>query len=528
MIHTSTSPAPEIPDLDITSFVLEHAAERGDKPALIDGPSGRELSYAALVEGIRACASGLAARGFAKGDVVGIFMPNVPEYALAFHGAASAGGMSSTVNPLYTAPELTHQMNDSGARFLLTVPPFLDVATEAAAGSGVEEVFVLGEADAVDSAGATPFSELLGDPDQAPQVEIDPADDLAVLPYSSGTTGLSKGVMLTHRNLVANIVQTASQLDVRDDDVFMGALPFFHIYGMTVIMNLGLREGVTIVTMPRFDLEQFLDLVEAYRVSRGFIVPPIALALAKHPAVEGRDLSSIRHVKCGAAPLGPELSEQLAERLDTFVSQGYGLTETSPVTHAIPFEPGGERAGSIGPPVPGTECRIVDPETGEDVTEVGERGELWMRGPQIMSGYLNNPEATAATIDEDGWLHSGDVAVVDSDGYFQIVDRLKELIKYKGFQVAPAELEALILGHEHVSDVAVIGVPDEEAGELPKAFVVAASDELDHEQLMAWVADQVAPQKRVRLVETVDEIPKSPSGKILRRVLKERAPAQPR
>ncbi len=207
------------------------------------------------------------------------------------------------------------------------------------------------------------------------------------------------------------------------------------------------------------------------------------------------------------------------------MSQGYGLTETSPVTHAIPFEPGAERAGSIGPPVPGTECRIVDPETGEDVTEVGARGELWMRGPQIMKGYLNNPEATAATIDEDGWLHSGDVAVVDSDGYFQIVDRLKELIKYKGFQVAPAELEALILGHEAVADVAVIGVADEEAGELPKAFVVPSSDDFDPDELMAWVSEQVSPQKRIRLVELVEEIPKSPSGKILRRQLRDREAA---
>ena len=519
MIHSSKKPTPEIPDLDITSFVMEHAAEHADKAALIDGPSGRELSYGELADGIGACAAGLAGRGFAKGDVLGILMPNLPEYAVAFHGAASAGGMSSTVNPLYTAPELTHQMNDSGARFLLTVPPFLDVAREAADASGVEEVFVIGEGD-----GATPFAELLGDPAEAPEAEIDPTTDLAVLPYSSGTTGLSKGVMLTHRNLVANIVQTGAHMDMAPEDVLIGALPFFHIYGMTVIMNLGLRVGTTIVTMPRFDLEQFLDLVESHRVTRGFIVPPIALALARHPAVEGRDLSSIRHIKCGAAPLGSELSQRLSERLDTFVSQGYGLTETSPVTHAIPFEPGAERAGSIGPPVPGTECRIVDPETGEDVAE-GERGELWMRGPQIMSGYLNNPEATAATVDEDGWLHSGDVAVVDSDGYFQIVDRLKELIKYKGFQVAPAELEALILGHEQVGDVAVIGVPDEEAGELPKAYVVPSSDDLDPDELIAWVSERVAPQKKIRLVEVVDEIPKSPSGKILRRVLKDREAA---
>ena len=259
--------------------------------------------------------------------------------------------------------------------------------------------------------------------------------------------------------------------------MLIGVLPFFHIYGMPVIMNLGLRDGATIVTMPRFDLEQFLDLIQSHRVTRGYIVPPIALALAKHPAVEGCDLSSIRHdqVRGRAARrrAGRAGSPSASAR---FVSQGYGMTETSPVTHAIPFEPGAERPGTIGPPVPNTECRIVDPETGEDVAE-GERGELWMRGPQVMSGYLNNPEATAATVDEDGWLHTGDVAVVDDDGYFQIVDRLKELIKYKGFQVAPAELEALILGHEHVADAAVIGVPDEEAGELPKAFVVPSSDD---------------------------------------------------
>ena len=472
---------------------------------------------------MRACAAGLASRGFSKGDVFGIFMPNLPEYAIAFHGAASAGGMVTTVNPLYTASELTHQMNDSGARFLLTVPPFLDVAREAAAGSGVEGVFLLGEAEGDAGEGVSPFADLLGDPDDAPQVEIDSATDLAVLPYSSGTTGLSKGVMLTHRNLVANVIQTASQIGVSEDDVFIGVLPFFHIYGMTVMRHSGAAGGGgTIVTMPRFDLEGFLDLIERHRVTRAFIVPPIALALAKHPAVEGRDVSSIRQIKCGAAPLGPELSAALSERLDTFVGQGYGLTETSPVTHVIPFQPGADLPGSIGPPVPGTECRIVDPDSGKDVAE-GERGELWIRGPQVMSGYLNNDEATAATIDSDGWLHTGDIAVVDPDGYFQIVDRLKELIKYKGFQVAPAELEALILGHDGVSDVAVIGVPDDECGELPKAFVVPAGDSLDDDELIGWVGDQVSPQKRIRLVERVDEIPKSPSGKILRRVLKDRA-----
>jgi acyl-CoA synthetase (AMP-forming)/AMP-acid ligase II len=213
----------------------------------------------------------------------------------------------------------------------------------------------------------------------------------------------------------------------------------------------------------------------------------------------------------------------VTDRLDCKVIQGYGLTETSPVTHMI--RPDGEnKPGSIGPPLASTECRLVDPETGEDAGD-GERGELWIRGPQVMKGYLNNPEATAATVDGDGWLHTGDIGVVDSDGFFQIVDRLKELIKYKGFQVAPAELEALIVNHPEVADVAVIGVPDEECGELPKAFVVAGGENLDEDALMDWVAGQVSPHKKVRLVEVVDEIPKSPSGKILRRVLKDRAPA---
>jgi acyl-CoA synthetase (AMP-forming)/AMP-acid ligase II len=517
MSDTSLESGLESPGTDVTSFVLAEAPARGDKPALIDGPTGRELSYADMERSVRAVAAGLASRGFAKGDALAIYMPNLPEYAIAFHGAAAAGGRATTVNPLYTATELAHQLRDSKARRLITVAPFLDVAREAAADVGVEDIYVVGDADG----DAAPFSDLLGDPDDAPDVEIDPATDLAVLPYSSGTTGLPKGVMLTHRNLVANVLQTQAAFPIRADDTLIGVLPFFHIYGQTVIMNQGLWAGATIVTMPRFDLEQFLDLIERHRVTQGYVVPPIALALAKHPAVEGRDLSSLRALMSGAAPLGAELIEQVTARIGCTVIQGYGLTETSPVTHAMPAD-GENRPGTIGTALPQTECRIVDLETGKDVAD-GERGELWVRGPQVMSGYLGNPEATAATIDPDGWLHTGDIAVRDSDGYYKIVDRLKELIKYKGYQVPPAELEALLIAHPQVADAAVVGVPDEECGELPKAFVVTAEGDLDADELMAWVAERVAPQKRIRMVETVDEIPKSPSGKILRRVLKERS-----
>jgi acyl-CoA synthetase (AMP-forming)/AMP-acid ligase II len=515
VIYGSPEPHVEVPELDVTSFALEHAAGRADQPALIDGPSGRELTYGALASAVRAVAAGLAARGFGKGDALGIYMPNLPEYAIAFHGAASTGGMSTTVNPLYTENELAHQLTDSGARLLITVPPFLEAAREAARRARVEDVYVVGEAD-----GAKPFSELLGDPEDAPEVQIDPAIDVAVLPYSSGTTGLPKGVMLTHRNLVANLCQLQIAFPLEPGEVLIGVLPFFHIYGQTVIMNHGLRSGGTIVTMPRFDLEQFLELMETHGVTRAFVVPPMALALAKHPAVDGRDLAALRTIMSGAAPLGPDLIEQVARRVDAKVIQGYGLTETSPVTHTI--RPHGEnRPGTIGPPLPATECRVVDPESGEDVGP-DERGELWVRGPQVMRGYLNNPDATSATVDDEAWLHTGDIATVDEAGFFRIVDRLKELIKYKGFQVAPAELEALLLSRPEVADAAVVGVPDEECGELPKAYVVPAGDGLDQDQLIEWVAGQVAPQKRIRIVEVIDEIPKSPSGKILRRVLIER------
>jgi acyl-CoA synthetase (AMP-forming)/AMP-acid ligase II len=393
---------------------------------------------------------------------------------------------------------------------LVTVPAGVEIAEEAAGAAGVEDVCVVGEES---------YSELLGDPADAPEVEIDPAEDLAVLPYSSGTTGLPKGVMLTHRNLVANLLQSEPVIGPGPDDVLVGCLPFFHIYGMQVTMNLGLHGGATIVTMPRFDLGEYLDIVEQHGATRLFVVPPIALALAKHPSVEGRDLSRVDVIMSGAAPLGADLADRVKARSGAKVIQGYGLTETSPVTHTL--HPDADKPGSIGPPLIGTEVRVIDTETGEDVAD-GERGELWIRGPQVMKGYLGNKEATANTIDADGWLRTGDIGVRDADGDFQIVDRLKELIKYNGFQVPPAELEALILGHPQVSDVAVVGVPDEDTGELPKAYVVAAGDDLDPDALIAWVSERVAPQKRIRLVELTDEIPKSPSGKILRRVLKDK------
>jgi acyl-CoA synthetase (AMP-forming)/AMP-acid ligase II len=505
----------EIPDVPLTDFVLARAGQLGEKPALIDGPSGRTITYARLAESVRAGAAGLAERGFGKGDVFAHYAPNLPEYAVAFQAVASVGGVNTTANPLLTADELARQLRDCGARLLVTVPDRLDTARAAAEEADVEEIFVYGEA-----ADATPFASLLQAAGEPPEVAIDPANDLVALPYSSGTSGLPKGVMLTHRNLVANICQTIAHQRLREDERVIAVLPFFHIYGLVVLMNLPLYRGATVVTMPRFDLAEFLRVIQDYRITRAWVVPPIVLALAKHPLVDEFDLSSLQFMLSGAAPLSAELQLACSKRLGCHMQQGYGLTETSPTTHSVPDDLAGQMPGSIGPAVPNTECRIVDLRTGHDVP-AGEPGELCIRGPQVMKGYHNEPEATARTIDPDGWLHTGDVARVDEQGSLRIVDRVKELIKYKGHQVAPAELEGLLLTHPAIADAAVIGLADEDAGEIPKAFVVP-SGPLTPDEVTAFVAQHVAPYKKVRAVELIDEIPKTPSGKVLRRVLIER------
>jgi acyl-CoA synthetase (AMP-forming)/AMP-acid ligase II len=325
--------------------------------------------------------------------------------------------------------------------------------------------------------------------------------------------------MLTHFNLVANLAQSKTLLDYRENEVALACLPFFHIYGMQVLMNGLLAEGIPVVTMARFDMDKALNLIQDHKVTQFFAVPPMVLGLAKHPSVDAYDISSLRKVFSGAAPLGGELAEEAAARIGCPIVQGYGMTELSPISHATNgFD---AKPGSNGVTVSNTQCRIID-EEGNDQGVDGE-GELLIKGPQVMKGYLNNDEATAATIDPDGWLHTGDVARIDADGHMYIVDRVKELIKFKGFQVAPAELEGLIITHPAVADVAVIGVADLEAGELPKAYVVLKPDASATEtDIKDFVAEHVASYKKLAFVEFTGEIPKSASGKILRRFLREK------
>jgi 4-coumarate--CoA ligase len=515
MIHTSNLPDVELPSgVSITEYTFRMVDELGDRPAIIDGPSGRTQTFSELFEGIKLLAGGLAARGFGPGSTLALMAPNIPEYASFFHGAAWAGGTVTTVNPTYTASEVRHQLEDSGASILVTISMFLEVAQEAIEGTSVTEIFTIDPVEGVPS-----MFDLLGEPPLENQVPVDTSDTPVVLPYSSGTTGRSKGVILSHDNLTANIEQCAHVLSYDSDDVALAVLPFFHIYGMQVLMNGLLANGVSIVTMPRFDLEQALSIVQEHKVTWFFAVPPIVLAMAKHPLVDQYDTSSIKVIFSGAAPLSGELGDEAEARLGCSVIQGYGMTELSPVSHAT--IPGEGRSGSSGITVSNTECRIVDPE-GNDC-DVDADGELWIRGPQVMKGYLNNAEATAETIDADGWLHTGDVAHFDSDGHIYIVDRIKELIKFKGFQVPPAELEGLLLTHPAIADAAVIGIPDDEAGEIPKAFLtLKPGASATGTEVQEFVAGQVASYKQVRLVEFIDEIPKSASGKILRRELRDR------
>jgi acyl-CoA synthetase (AMP-forming)/AMP-acid ligase II len=512
MIFRGPFPEIAIPEVSLTDFVLQRARDRGDKPALIEGPTGRTITHGELPELISNVARGLHKRGFGKGQVFGILSPNIPEYGIAFHAVATLGGLNTPINPLYTEHEIAHQLKDSGARFLLTVPAFLDKARAAANEAGIEEVFVFDEAE-----GATPFSALIEKDVELPNVQINPREDLVALPYSSGTTGLPKGVMLTHHNLVSNLCQMENLCYFTSDDTLICVLPLFHIYGLVVILNMGLYTGATIVTLPRFDLEVFLQTVSKYRVTLAHLVPPIVLNLSKHPLVDDYDLSTLKMIFSGAAPLDSSLTRSCMDRLKCQIRQGYGMTETSPVTHSSPANQQQVKFGSVGVPAPNTECKIVSLETGE-MLGAGQEGELCVRGPQVMKGYLNRPDATVATIDREGWLHTGDIAYVDEDGHFYIVDRAKELIKYKGFQVPPAELEGVLLTHPAIADAAVIPVPDPEAGELPKAYVVLKGDAAA-EEIMQFVAERVAPYKKIRSVEFIDKIPKSASGKILRRVL---------
>ncbi|WP_420311062.1 4-coumarate--CoA ligase family protein [Streptomyces sp. YS-B37] len=513
-------PAVELP---IHDAVLARAAEFGDEPALVDGTDGTTLTYTQLDAFHRRIAAGLADAGVRKGDVLALHSPNTVAFPLAFYAATRAGASVTTVHPLATPEEFAKQLRDSEARWIVTLSPLLAAARRAAElAGGVEEIFVCDSAP-----GHRSLADMLGSTAHEPVVDIDPATDVAALPYSSGTTGTPKGVMLTHRQIATNLAQLEPAVPTGPGDRILAVLPFFHIYGLTALMNAPLRQGAAVVVLPRFDLETFLAAIENHRITGLYVAPPIVLALAKHPAVAQYDLSSLKYIISAAAPLDAHLAAACSQRLGLPpVGQAYGMTELSPGTHVVPVrDMPTAPPGTVGKLIAGTEMRVVSLDDPDKDLGVGEAGELLIRGPQVMKGYLGRPDETAAMIDPDGWLHTGDVGHVDDGGWLFVVDRVKELIKYKGFQVAPAELEALLLTHPGIADAAVVGEYNDDNNEVPHAYVVRQQTALDLSQseVLMYVAERVAPYKRVRIVTFIDTVPRAASGKILRRELRGRA-----
>jgi PAS domain S-box-containing protein len=432
MIYRSPFPDVDIPVAAFTDYVFERAEQYADKPAIIDGDTGAALTYRTLLKNVRRTAAGLAARGVRPGDVCAIYSPNVPEYAVIFYGIVMAGGIVTPVNPHYSVTELTHQLRDSGTRFLITTPKLLRIARQGAQLAGVQEVFTIGPAR-----GATPLSALLDTDAEPPRVNVDPAGDVVALPYSSGTTGLAKGVMLTHRSIVTNLQQMTAVERIDPSEVLIATLPFYHIYGMIMVMTQGLRSGATLVTLAQFKAKRLLQIIERYRVTTAYLVPPLVRTLATHPYADHCDLSSLRDIISSAAPLPEQIARRCGERLHCSVRQAYGLTEASPLTHVTPRN--GPRTSAVGCAVPNTEFRIVEVGRRDDVPP-GTLGEVWIRGPQLMKGYLNNPEATTAMIDREGWLHTGDIGFADKEGNLFVVDRAKELVKFRGLHYGEHEL----------------------------------------------------------------------------------------
>ncbi|XP_046664732.1 4-coumarate--CoA ligase-like [Homalodisca vitripennis] len=521
-----------VPDMSLPAYIWKDFEEWSDKPAVTCGSSGRSYTFGEARFISHAFAIALLQRlQLKKGDVVGVLMPNIPEYVFAIYGAMEAGLAVTFVNPLYTTGEILRQFENAGVKCCITIPQLFPVSeaigpklknykgTIVVGGETDQRNRVFGFKDIVTSA--------------KPNVllpEVDP-NEVALLPYSSGTTGMPKGVMLSHRNCVANLCQCnhpalVNHVPTSDSyqERILSVLPFFHIYGFNGILNTSLSYGMHMISIPKFTPESYIECVLKYKPTVLFVVPSLLLFLASHPAVKSEHLASIKEVTCGAAPATKSLMDKFLEkvaRTDINIRQGYGMTETSPVTLFTPNNMPESKSGSTGQLVLGTRAKIVSLKTGENLPPHGS-GELCVQGPQVMIGYLNNEQATKETIDEEGWLHTGDVAYYDEDGYFYIVDRTKELIKVKGNQVSPTELESIIMQMPGVADCAVVGIPDILSGEIPRAFVVLRpGHHLTESEVCSFLEPKVAPYKKLAGgVRFLDVIPRNPAGKVLRDELK--------
>lgn len=524
MEYHGPTPDIDIPQVSLYELIFAGLSERdAARIAFVCAETGQHSTYGDVKHETDAVATWLAARQVGPGQAIAIDLPNCAQYAAAFHGIALTGAAASPVNPAAITSEIARQLTETRSRFVITNLALLPKVAPAAKAAGLpaDAVIVLGGAQA-----HTSWDELIETPPAPPQVHIDPATHVACLPFSSGTSGLPKAVMLSHRNLVANLLQFNEVLTpLGDDNSIVAFLPYSHIYGMTTNLNYGLFRRFTQYTMSAFVPQLFLETIAKYQPTMLFVVPPVAAFLAKHPAAATVPWDSVKLIVSGAAPLDGAVGEAIQDRLNTRVVQGYGMTELSPVTHVIPPDRRDIDLGTIGPAIPNVRFRVVDPDSGADVdvptTGPSAPGELWCTGPNAMLGYLGVPRDADAVLDADGWVHTGDLVTVDAEGVVRIVDRIKELIKRRGFQVAPAELEALLCSHPEVADAGVFGVASGTPGEqIPHALVqLREGAQVTTSELVRWVSDQVAAYKRLGGLSFVDKIPRSAAGKILRRDL---------
>jgi len=534
--------------IDYPKFPLHALLEKSvqdfpDKPAIIF--LGKKITYRELGSLVNRFATALYNLGVRKGDVVGLYLPNMPQFVIAYYGALKIGAVVTGISPLFIERELEFQLSDSEAKAIVLLDALFPRFKKIWEKTKVKFAIVarLGEympslkaflgklLKKIPTAEVPPqpnvyfFKELVEKtPEQSPSVEINPEEDLAVLQYTGGTTGLPKGAMLTHMNLLSNAIGCSAWLQAkRGEDTGLSVLPFFHIYGMTVAMNFTIYAGATMVLLPRFDVVEVLKSIQKYKVTLFPGVPTMYALIVDHPEAKKYNLRSVKFCISGAAPLPPEVQKKFMEMTGAVLVEGYGLTEASPVTHCNPLDPTMKtvKIGSIGIPWPDTDAKIVDVETGTKEMPVGEVGELVVKGPQVMKGYWKRPEETSEVL-RDGWLYTGDLGKMDEDGYFYITDRKKDLIKYKGYSVYPRELEDILYEHPAVKLAAVVGKPDPLSGEIPKAFVVLREGATaTEEEIMKFVNERVAPYKAIREVEFRKELPMSMVGKVLRRVLRE-------
>jgi long-chain acyl-CoA synthetase len=521
----------EYPKVPLHVILEKTAKEHPEKAAV--AYFEREITYRELDSLSNQFAVALNALSVKKDDRVAVFLPNIPQFVIAYYGVLKAGAVLTAISPLHREREVEHQLKDSEAETVVALDPLYPIVEKVWRKTKLKNVIVTSLAEYASKnpdASKTPqapnahsFQELMKKPAKPPNVNVNPHEDLATLQYTGGTTGTAKGAMLTHLNLVSNALAFAAWIKGTAEETFLTALPLFHIYGMTTSMNVPVSLAAKMVLLPRFDPQMALESIQRHRVTVFCGVPTMYSVLLANPDLSNFDLTSIRVCISGASPLPPQVQKKFMQITGGFLAEGYGLTEASPVTHCNPVDKTMRtvRLGSIGLPLPDTDARIVDVETGERSLNSGETGELAVKGPQVMKGYWRKPTETALVL-RDGWLLTGDIARMDQDGYFYITDRKKDLIKYKDYSVYPRELEDVLYEHPAVKLCAVVGKPSPVVGEVPKAFIVLKDGaEATEVEIMAFVKEKVAPYKAVREVEFRQELPISVAGKVLRRALQE-------